>query len=231
MSPLSSAIIDDIEAMRKTVPASMAYFVFDSRDDHKQSCHDMAVSLLTQLSDQSDNYYDKLSLLYSAQNRGARMPSSGIFTECLKDMLLLPGQSPVYIIMDAIDECPNARGVPSPREEILELVRELVGLRLPNLRLCVTCRPETDIRAVLEPCPCFRLSLHDENGQKDDIVKYVTSIVHSDTNFRNWREEDKQLVIETLSEQADGMSVPHYAAIFVILFSIIQVSMGVLPSG
>ena len=112
---------------------------------------------------------------------------------------------PIYIIMDAIDECPNTFGVPSPRESVLDLVKELVKLSLPNLHMCVTSRPEMDIRCVLEPLTSLRVSLHDETGQKKDIVEYVTSVVHSDTRMGKWREQDQNLIIETLSERADGM--------------------------
>lgn len=213
MSLLSAAIIEDIEVMCKSVPASMAYFVFDFNDDHKQSCHDMTTSLLTQLSAQSKPYHDILFRLYSGHNRGSRTPSSRVVTECLKEMLSLPDQGPVYIILDAIDECPNTRGLPSPREEILGLVKELLESGPPNLRLCVTCRRECDISSVLDPLNPFRLSLQDEPGQKADIVKYVTDIVHWDLDFRMWRNYDKKLVIETLSERADGMSVPFFVII------------------
>jgi hypothetical protein len=49
------------------------------------------------------------------------------------------------------------------------------------------------------------VSLHDESGQMLDIIEYVTSIVCSDRSIRRWRQEDKDLVIKTLSERANGM--------------------------
>jgi hypothetical protein len=107
--------------------------------------------------------------------------------------------------MDALDECPITSTIPSSREEVLDLVDELVGLNLPNLHICVTSRPEHDIRAVLEQSTQRPVSLHDESGQQQDIVNYVASFVRSDRRMRRWREEDKDLVIKTLSEKADGM--------------------------
>jgi hypothetical protein len=62
---------------------------------------------------------------------------------CFCWMLILDVQRPTYIIMDALDECPNLSTIPSPREEVLEFVDELVGLHLSNLHLCVTSRPES----------------------------------------------------------------------------------------
>jgi hypothetical protein len=93
----------------------------------------------------------------------------------------------------------------SHRELVLEFVEKLVGLHLSNVRICVTSRPEADIRASLEPLASHTVSLHDEIGQKNDIFDYVSSMVHSDRNMRKWRLEDKKLVVETLSQEADGM--------------------------
>jgi hypothetical protein len=123
----------------------------------------------------------------------------------MKDMLSLPGQGQIYIIVDALDESPDVSGTPSAREEVLELVEELAGLKLSNVHLCVASRPEIDIRKSLEPLEPLQISLHDERGQKDDIIEYIKSVVHSDRKMRSWKDEDKQLVIEVLSKKADGM--------------------------
>jgi hypothetical protein len=201
----SSAIIEDIEVICKAEVASMAYFFFDSRDTDKQNRLDMLPSLLLQLSTRSNPRCDILTRLYSAHHNGAQMPSGGVLTECLKEMLSVPGQRPIYVILDGLDESPNTSGVPSPREEILELVKELIGLRVTNLRLCVTSRPEIDIRNALEPLLPIRVSLHDEPGQKQDVVEYIRSVVNSGPITRRWSAEDKNLVIDILSRKADGM--------------------------
>ena len=120
-------------------------------------------------------------------------------------MSSLPGQGQIYIIVDGLDECPNFPGRPSARQEVLELIEELVDLKLPNLHLCVASRPEMDIRMLLESLTSLKICLHDENGQKEDIIDYIQSAVHSDWNMRRWREEDQQLVVDTLSRKADGM--------------------------
>jgi hypothetical protein len=122
-------------------------------------------------------------------------------------MLTLPDQCPIYLIMDALDECSNLSEIPSPRNRVLQLVKELVNLHVPNLHICVTSRPEVDIRDVLEPLTSHRVSLHDQSGQQKDIENYVRSVVYSDSEpiMRRWRKEDKEHVIEVLSKLADGM--------------------------
>jgi hypothetical protein len=185
--------------------ATMAYYYFDFRDDKKQNCYGLVSSLISQLSAESDSCYNILSQLYSRYTHGIRKPDVDELKKCMTDMLSLPGQAPIYIIVDGVDECPNFPGRPSAREEVLELVEEFVELNLPNLHLCVASRPEMDIRTVLEPLTSLKISLHDESGQKEDIIKYIKFVVRSDRSMRRWKEEDKQLVVDTLSDKADGM--------------------------
>jgi hypothetical protein len=209
LSFASSTIIQDIKAICNAGQASMAYFYFDFRDINKQHWRDLVSSLLTQLSSRSDFRCDILSRLYTDHDNGAQQPNDDILTQCLKEMLTLPDQRPIYLIFDALDECSNVSGIPTPRKRVLQLVKELVDLHIPNLHTCVTSRPEVDIRDVLEPLTSRRVSLHDQSGQKKDIEDYVRSVVCSNSEpiMRRWKKEDKELVIETLSERADGMYV------------------------
>jgi hypothetical protein len=185
----------------------MAYFYFDFRDPDKQHRRNLLPSLLIQLSSQSRPCCDILFRLYSKHGDGAQKPSDREMLQCFKDMLALPHSQHVYIILDALDECPNWPGIPSAREQVLSLVKELVDVHLPHLHICVTSRPEFDIRATLTPLSNHRVSLHDESGQKKDIVDYVNSVVYSEseTVMKRWRDDDKKMVVEMLSEKADGM--------------------------
>ena len=200
-----SAIIQEVEVIHASGLVTMAYYYFDFRDTKKQDCDGLLSSLILQLSAESDSYYKILSQLYSDNSRGIRKPSISVLKKCLKDMLSLPGQGPIYIIIDALDECPNFPGRPSAREKVLDLIEDLVHLELPNVHLCVASRPEIDIRIILEPLTSLNISLHDAVGKKKDMIEYITSVVHSDRRMRKWREEDQILVIDTLSQNAEGM--------------------------
>ena len=204
----SSAIIQDIQILYNAGLGTIAYFYFDFRDLDKQNRRNLLPSLLVQLSAQSSPCCDILHCLYLKHDSGTQKPTEVALTQCLKDMLTIPDQPPIYIILDALDECPNSYGVPSPRSQVLSLVKQLMDLRLPHLHICVTSRPEFDIRATLGRLALQSVSLHDQSGQREDIVDYVRSVVYSDsdeTMMKRWREEDKKMVVETLSEKADGM--------------------------
>ena len=202
---ISSNIIQEVQGLRDTGLALMTYFYCDFRDSKKQEVTGLLASLVAQLSAKSDPCCKILSALYSEYDGGSGRPDDDVLLGCLENMLRTEGQPTVYVIIDGLDECPNDSGVTSPRERVLELVTKLVELHLPNIRICATSRPEADIRAVLSSLTSHTISLHDEEGQKKDIANYIRSIVYSDRKMRRWRDEDKEMVISTLSEKADGM--------------------------
>jgi len=202
---VSSTIIEEIEIMRKCGLASLAMFYYDFREDQKRDRRGLLSSVLFQLCDQSDSYHDILSTFYSTHRHGAQSPSEDELIRCLKELSELPGQAPIFLIVDALDECPNASSLSSPREKVLMLVEDLIHSRLPNLRICITSRPEANIKYVLEPLSFRSVSIHDESGQKEDIENYIKSVVNTNRNMQRWKPEHKQLVIDVLVERADGM--------------------------
>jgi hypothetical protein len=117
----------------------------------------------------------------------------------------LPEPPPVYLIVDGLDESPNTSSQSFHREQVLSFLDNLVKARLQNLHLCVTSRPEVDIKAILEPLAFHSVSLEKESGQQKDIEEYIESIIHTDKKMENWSPKHKQLVIDVLTKKADGM--------------------------
>ena len=200
----SSTIIDDIDDMRKAGLASLAFFYCDFREDRKKDLRGLLSSVLVQLCHQSDSYSEFLSKLYSEHANGSRHPSDDVLVGCLKNLLNLPGNAPVYLIVDALDECPNTSSIPLPHGEVLKLIEELIKSEIPHLRVCVTSRPEADIKNFLEPLVHHTVSLHNEGGQKRDIEEYIKSVINENQKNK-WKAADRQLVIDVLTEKAQGM--------------------------
>lgn len=191
--------------MREAGLATVGYYYADFRDSAKHGARGLLSSMLIQLCIQSDDLCKILHSLFLKHARGLHQPSDDALRGCLKEMLALPVQGPFYIIIDALDEYPNFHGFPSSREQVLEVMKDLVDLRLPHLHFCITSRPEMDIRAALAHSATYSISLHDQIGQNNDIADYVKAVVHSDLTMREWPEEDKILVIDTLTKNAGGM--------------------------
>jgi hypothetical protein len=191
--------------MRKRGLASLAFFYHDFNEDEKRRLRGLLSSLLVQLCHQADSYCDILSEFYSEHGNGSQHPSDDELVQCLKNVLELPGQAPVFLILDALDECPETSDIPSPREEVLRLVEGLIESQIPNLRICVTSRPEADITTVLGRLTSSSVSIHDEKGQSEDINNYIKWAVNEDRKNKKWRMEDKKRVIDILTKRAGGM--------------------------
>jgi hypothetical protein len=191
--------------MRKRGLASLAFFYHDFNEDGKRRLRGLLSSVLVQLCHQSDSYCDILSEFYLEHGNGSQHPSDDELVQCLKNVLEHPGQAPVFLILDALDECSATSDIPSPREEVLELVEGLIESQIPNLRICVTSRPEADITAVLGHLTSSSVSIHDEKGQSEDINNYIKWAVNEDRKNKKWRMEDKKRVIDILTKRAGGM--------------------------
>ena len=203
---ISSSIIQHIMKLCDVGQATLAYYYFDFRDKEKQNLRNFVTSVLVQLSESSNSCRDIIYRLYSAHGNGVRQPSNSALTDCLKEMLTVAAEQPVFIVIDALDECADNSGVPTKREAILDVVKDLAHPHHPNLHFCVTSRPEVDVQTELQPLVTVSaVSLHGQSGRKRDIANYVSSIASLDDNMKNWRDEDTKLVVEELSERADGM--------------------------
>jgi hypothetical protein len=106
----SSRIIHDLEWLQDTGLALMTYFYFDFKDPNKQQVNGLLASCIAQLSAKSNACYNILSALYSKYDHGSRRPEDDALMNCLANMLEIKGQPTIYIIIDAIDECPNSPG-------------------------------------------------------------------------------------------------------------------------
>jgi hypothetical protein len=187
--------------------ASMGYFYCDFRDQKKQSVDGFLSSFLFQLAAQSDPCCDILFNLYSSHARGSRMPSTGTMTQCLMDMLKHLVQEPMYIVVDALDECPGIPGLPSARATLLGFIRDLVNLRISNLRICVLSDLHPELEFVLRPLASRRVCLHEESGHSQDIIHYLRGMLSTHQKMKGWKASDKQQVINTLFRKADGVYV------------------------
>ena len=207
ISSASSTIVHHIRLMCGTGLATVAYFYIDFRERAKQEARGLLSSLLIQLCTQSDRFDETLCSLYARHDSGLEAPSEDALAQCLREMLEDPNRAPLFLVVDALDECPISREITTPRAQVLKIVKDLIELKLPHLHFCITSRPEIDIKEVLDPFKPSSVSLHDQDGQIQDIAHYVRSVVLSDVKMREWPREVKKMVIDTLAKNSGGMYV------------------------
>ncbi|KAI0281075.1 hypothetical protein BC826DRAFT_1144696 [Russula brevipes] len=152
----------------------VAYYYFDYKDASKRDVQGLLASLLFQLGDSSDRCWDLLYRLYTKCRMGLNSPVMPISQSVLDAMVKLPGQVPIFIIMDALDECPSTTGICSAREEVLTFVEDLVGSKHSNL--FIYCSLPLNNPSVA--CPFTRKVV------KEDISNYIRTFFDTDKIVR-----------------------------------------------
>ncbi|KAI0259981.1 hypothetical protein BC834DRAFT_586713 [Gloeopeniophorella convolvens] len=202
-SILCSAIVDYcVQHLRQVGLGIVVYFYCDLQDSAKQTRDSILRSMLVQLSEQSDSYSETLSHFYSELD--GRQPCDEELVQCLKSMLERPDEAAKYIIVDALDECPDA-GLRSPRKEILRLLEGLAGSHFPNVHVCVTSRPESNIAQALAPLASSSICLQEQPGHARAIIDFLRRSVDTHDEMRNWSSQVKDMVVDALANSAHGM--------------------------
>jgi hypothetical protein len=130
--------------------------------------------------------------------------------------------------VDAVEECPDSPGIPSPREKVLNLVEGMVDSH-PDLWICVTSRPEQDIRMVLEPLACHHISHRDEDRGMTSLTTRALLCAQTERCGNGDRKIRNLLFVRLPSGPMECKyscrSVPWSS------HALIQVPLGVLPAG
>ena len=112
--------------------------------------------------------------------------------------LILQAFSHVYVVLDALDECPE-------RMKLLDLVKEIMSWNLEKLHFLVTSRKEQVFIDHLQPlAPC---TFDVQTLILEDIRTYIQETLQHDVQFikKKWLPKVKKEIESTLIEQADGM--------------------------
>ena len=146
--------------------------------------------------------------LYTKCRNGSNPPSEAELAQILNRFVAeLQAQFSIYIVIDGVDNCPEAESTETPRKKVLKFLEDLVRSRHSKLNICITSSLEEDMEKSLKPLVAGASSrqviLHDEKGQKEDIKIYITAFVQG--HMPALPDKDKEAVIEKLSERAGGM--------------------------
>jgi hypothetical protein len=202
---LLSSIVEDLKqdiGANPFAPSSpiLLYFFFDFRDKRKQSLEDMVRTLAHQLYYHDINIRQPLDKLFHACGDGYRKPSTELLLRVVLEFLLTTGRR-VYLVLDALDECPA-------RHDLLAWIRTIANLTDPKIHLLVTSRKEPDIDTVLgfddviDQVVAVQAEIIDA-----DIRAYIIDTLRTDVSFKRWeRHEDvQQMIRDSLFEKSNGM--------------------------
>ena len=176
----------------------VAYFYITFNDSEKQRPENIVRSLLHQLTSRQSSIPDTLLDLYKQHKDTA--PPIYVWLAALRSVLDRTGE--IFIIIDALDECPVRMG---EREELLKGLVSIKDFNLPNLHLLVTSRREVDISKTLSHIltePPFGI----QNSEVDqDIQIHVRSEVTNNPKLSKWPHSIREEIEKELVRGCHGM--------------------------
>ncbi|KAL1613693.1 hypothetical protein SLS54_010390 [Diplodia seriata] len=182
-------------------PKDPIYFYFDFNDTSKQSLENAIRSLVCQLYCKARGVQRELDALYESCQKGYSQPSMETLCTTLQSMIRQAGE--VWIVLDALDECPNR--TQKSNEGLLSWLERLMASQQTNVHLLVTSRPEHDIESAIGKWARKQDTIPIQ-GQlvTDDIRSYVHTWIKQLTRWESKREIQDEIET-TLVEKADGM--------------------------
>ncbi|QYT03170.1 hypothetical protein H0G86_010139 [Trichoderma simmonsii] len=203
-SILSSSVIKHLQDRHKGNSMNvLAYFYFSFSDGQKQKIDGMLASLIKQISAYRPYIPQSVQSLGEYKNNGGR-PDTETLIEAL--IASIQGFSAVYIIIDALDECPTLNG---ERKRLLRSLCDILNAAPDSLHMLCTSRKENDIDKAIRPLLCDPWGAEiDLSVQRkvldDDIGKYIDSIL-ADAEYDTWPTDIKEESRNVLIKKADGM--------------------------
>jgi hypothetical protein len=155
-------------------------------------------SILAQLVQQTLVVPEFLRTFYDKHQHS--QPLEAGLLDAIKSMLLENTQT--FIIIDALDECPN---IGDDRADLCSILQQLHSWAHPRLHLLVTSRKEVDLCEALESLVTFPPISIQGSVVKSDIRRFVRSQLESDSKLKKWSDEIKEEVEKALIEGAGGI--------------------------
>ncbi|KAJ7182472.1 ankyrin repeat-containing domain protein [Mycena crocata] len=186
---LSAMIIETIRERAE----HYAFFYFDTNNLKQRNVTQLLCSLVMQLSARAAHPHKILNALWISHTGGQHLPSNSVLISDALIPILREFTEPVYIVLDALDECVE-------QDELLRIITKIVDEKLSSVHLLVTSRPEVPHRspdlsnlAVTVTC----------KGRVDrDIELYVAEIL---SQKLGWLGEQSDDVKRRLLENSNGM--------------------------
>jgi hypothetical protein len=191
---LISTVIESLKVDRTA--DSLLFYYFDFGDPAKQITANLMRSLLTQAAVLDERAYQSVLQFYLSCDRGRREPSTSDVRLVLMEIAAVFKE--LFIVIDALDECPRDGG----REELLQDVIEIS--KIGNVHLLVSSREESDIHSSFSKPGFLDISVAG-SGIDSDIREYVKTRFAEDTKLSRFPADLKSEAETQLQGKANGM--------------------------
>jgi len=173
----------------------MAYFYFDFKDKGRRGYDDLIRSFNKQFSGYFPKLPDTLNKLYSDHGNGKRQPGKDSLMATLKSMFDNFGNA--YIIIDALDECPD-------RSKVLSVIKQILEWEIAGLHVLATSRTELDIEEELAPLTQYLVDAH-STLVDTDIRIYICQKLQTAPRLKKWPKNVQNEIESALMGGAHGM--------------------------
>lgn len=200
---VSSIAIDVVQAHCSASPhAVSAYWYFTVSDQNKQNASAFLSSVSARIYAQRNDLPQELRDSYERCGRGTMRPGIKSLMEILYAALL--DFDDVYIIVDALDECPKSN---ESREHLLDVLADISSWNEDSSHLFFTSRKEVDIERALCPIIARALRGYMKSLQDQDVLQDTRTFVKKSLQgraFPKWRVQFKDGVEEILCGRCQG---------------------------
>jgi ankyrin repeat protein len=194
-----------IESFRKSND-KVVYFICDNKHADFRTKESILGSLLHQLLVSNPILVRHATAHYKYKKESIATSAATLWT-IFEDILRGEDIATVYCILDALDECED-----ETRKWILRKLSRLFSVRPDgrahgsrHLKMVITSRPWEDIALGLSGASKIRLRTEDEANINHDIRLFVKKQVEPLAERRGYTTHQRETVIKTLVEKANGM--------------------------
>ena len=173
----------------------IGFFYFTFNDASKQDESGMLRALIFQLSGQLSGSGTDLDRLRGSY--GTSTPPTIVLVQHLEQMVRKFDQ--VYILLDALDECPRY----DQRDQVLSVIETMRNWLFPGLHLLVTSRDKLDIRESLDPRREQEVIMKN-SAIEEDIRNFISEKLSTDPRLRKWSTYHDRIQ-QTLANRAQGV--------------------------
>ena len=195
----SSSIIEDIIFHCNPRPACyLAYFYFSFSDRRRQSVESFLRTIVRQLLQQRQSIPDAVRDIYKKFKHAE--PPVSVWIDALKVLMSLDGD--IFIIVDALDECPAHEG---EQKLLLRTLQSLKQTQNWKARLLITSRKESPIEGALSDLVTTP-PLGIQTSQVDkDIRTHIWAQLQGHPNMCTWPKPIQEEVEQVLTRKSGGM--------------------------
>jgi Cdc6-like AAA superfamily ATPase len=190
---MAAIAVDHLQKAIQTTDIGVAYLYCNYKRQADQTAPNLLAAIIKQLVQNRPSIAHSLSSMYERHRVRGTRPSFKELSSVLQSVLA--NYSKVYVVLDALDECPEQNGT---RSQLLGICRDLQ--QQTGLRLMATSRHIPDIVEKFKDTPLVEVRASDS-----DLKRFVTGNVNRFARFVRLSSDLQERVQTKIVEAADGM--------------------------